>query len=139
MGSKDQYKKTKICTYEKRKSREQRQFYIDDKVIDIIDSICYLGVTFVSNGNIAKTAKILYYQALKAMYNLLSLFTRIHVDIIRKLKLKRPTVIIDRQDRLCEHYTTHVVESEYHFLLICTHYSEIRKNFFPNTAWPYLP
>jgi hypothetical protein len=44
-------------------------------------------VTFVSNGYIAKTAKILSDNALKAMYILLSLLTRIHVDIIMKLKL----------------------------------------------------
>jgi hypothetical protein len=46
---------------------------------------------------------------------------------------------IDRQNRLCEHCTMHVVESEYHFLLMCTHYSEIRMKYFPNTAWLSLP
>jgi hypothetical protein len=80
-------KKVKICAYGKGKSREQRLIYINDHIIDIVDGFAYLGVTFFSNGNIAKTAKILFDQALKAMYNLSSLLTRIHVDIIKNLKL----------------------------------------------------
>ena len=47
----------------------------------------YLGITFISNGSISKGVKVLSDQALKAMYNLLSLLTKINVNIKTKLKL----------------------------------------------------
>jgi hypothetical protein len=32
----------------------------------------------------------------------------------------------------------HVVESEYHFLLICTKYTSLRSEFLPKISWPDL-
>jgi hypothetical protein len=56
------------------------------------------------------------------------------MKLFASFRLSSHNLAIVRQVRLCLHCTMHVVESEHHFLLIYTHYSEIRKNYFPNTA-----
>ena len=47
---------------------------------------------------------------------------------------------IPRNDRLCKYCNLRMVENEYHFLLICPLYKDLRKKFLPNfyCHWPTL-
>jgi hypothetical protein len=55
------------------------------------------------------------------------------VELVAPFRLSSHTIALengrypgeDREDRSCEHCIMQFVESEYYFLLICTHYSEI--------------
>ena len=43
---------------------------------------------------------------------------------------------VNRQDRLCKVCTQNVLESEYHFLLCCSAYSELRVKYSIRSSWP---
>ena len=43
-----------------------------------------------------------------------------------------------RQDRICKVCSIRMIQSEYHFLLCCPRYSDIRTKYFRNTSWPSL-
>ena len=43
---------------------------------------------------------------------------------------------VPREDRLCRLCPMQMVESEYHFLLVCPLYGDIRRQFLTRTAWP---
>ena len=45
---------------------------------------------------------------------------------------------VERQNRICEHCTYNTVESEYHFLLICPKYYDLRLKYLPRVSWPTL-
>jgi hypothetical protein len=45
---------------------------------------------------------------------------------------------INRENRICKLCNQNTIESEYHFLLCCTRYSEIRRKYFGATSWPSL-
>ena len=45
---------------------------------------------------------------------------------------------IDRMNRLCKLCNQNVVESEYHFLLCCTKYTDIRNKYLGHQSWPSL-
>ena len=86
-GLKVNVKKTKVCIFEKRKTNNAKQWNLNNENIDVVDNFCYLGAKFYYNGNMNHAAKSLSEQALRAMNNLLSLFTRIPLDIKTKLSL----------------------------------------------------
>ena len=81
MGFKINVAKTKICVFEKRKQVHREEFYISNENVEYVDQFTYLGVTFLHMGNMPLTVKVLQKQALRAYYNLLSLFGRVHLDI----------------------------------------------------------
>ena len=86
-GLKVNVKKTKVCIFEKRKTNNAQQWNINNENLDVVDNFCYLGAKFYYNGNMNHAAKSLSEQALRAMNNLLSLFTRIPLDVKTKLSL----------------------------------------------------
>lgn len=43
---------------------------------------------------------------------------------------------IERQNRICKLCQSQSVESEYHFLLCCNKYYDLRQKYFTNNAWP---
>ena len=45
---------------------------------------------------------------------------------------------IDSSNRLCKLCNQHVVETEYHFLLCCTKYTEVRNKYLGHQSWPTL-
>lgn len=45
---------------------------------------------------------------------------------------------IERSNRICKLCTQNVVESEYHFLLCCTAYSDLRKDYNISSNWPNI-
>ena len=45
---------------------------------------------------------------------------------------------VDRANRLCKLCSQNVVENEYHFLLCCTKYSNIRNKYLGHQSWPSL-
>lgn len=73
--------KTKICIFEKRKSRCNFIWSINGSNIEVVDSFCYLGIRFYYTGNMNFSVKCLNDQALKAYNNLLSVFSRLNLDM----------------------------------------------------------
>ena len=63
------------------------EFYVYNEIIEIVDNFTYLGVRFTHTGNLSNAVKTLSDQALRAYYNLLSLFDNVEIDIRTKLKL----------------------------------------------------
>ena len=45
---------------------------------------------------------------------------------------------VPRENRLCKYCNLNVVESEYHFLLTCPKYYDLRKKYIRNISWPSL-
>jgi len=86
-GLKINVDKTKICIFERKKSRNNYTWCINNIDVEIVDSFCYLGMKFYYNGNFNQAIKTLNEQALKAYNGLLSLFTRVSLDIKTKLLL----------------------------------------------------
>ena len=86
-GLKINVNKTKVCIFEKRKQVHNENWNINGENVEIVDTFCYLGAKFVYNGNMKFVAKSLSDQALRAMNNLFSLFTRINLDVKTKLSL----------------------------------------------------
>ena len=86
-GLKIDVNKTKVCIFEKRKQVHNEEWNINGDKIETVDNFCYLGAKFLYNGNMKLVAKSLSEQALRAMNNLMSLFTRIDLDVKTKLSL----------------------------------------------------
>lgn len=86
-GLKINVNKTKICVFESRKTHGNNEWFINGEQIELVDNFCYLGINFTYNGLMKQAVKTLNEKALKAYHNLLSVFTRINVDIKLKLSL----------------------------------------------------
>jgi hypothetical protein len=86
-GLKINVNKTKICIFEKAKSRHNYSWFVDTEPIEIVDSFCYLGIKFFYTGSMVYAIKSLSDQALKTYNNLLSVFSRIKLDIKIKFSL----------------------------------------------------
>ena len=86
-GLKINVSKTKICIFESRKSCSDFSWFIYDKKVEVVDHFKYLGVDFLYTVNMKNSVKVLHDQALKAHNCLLSLFSRISMDVKTKLSL----------------------------------------------------
>ena len=86
-GLKININKTKICIFERRKSLCNFRWFINREVVDVVDDFCYLGIKFHCTGILNRVVKTLNDQALKACNHLLSVFSRISLDIKTKLSL----------------------------------------------------
>jgi hypothetical protein len=92
--------KTKICIFENRKSRHNYTWFVDNEPIEIIDSFCYLGIQLFYTGSMLNAVKTLSDQALKTYNNLLSVFSRINLDIKTKLSPVVPIYNCKEIDKL---------------------------------------
>ena len=86
-------KKTKICIFEKRKSICDINFYINGKVVEIVDSFTYLGIKFSYTGTFKLAVQCLHEQAIKAYHGLLLVFDKVPLDIKTKLALFNSMVV----------------------------------------------
>lgn len=86
-GLKINSSKTKICIFEKRKSICNFRWTINNEILEVVDNFCYLGINFSSNGKFNHAVKMLNDQALKAYNHLLSIFSKVSLDIKTKLSL----------------------------------------------------
>ena len=86
-GLKINVSKTKVCIFEKRKSRCNYVWYINGSELDIVDSFSYLGVKFYYTGNMMYAVKSLNDQALKAYNSVLSVFSRLTLDLKTTLSM----------------------------------------------------
>ena len=86
-GLKINVNKTKICIFEQKKTKCNFIWKIDNECIDVVDSFVYLGVQFYYTGSMKNVVKVLNEQALKAYNHLLSIFSRVSLDIRTKLSL----------------------------------------------------
>jgi exonuclease III len=78
--------KTKICVFEKRKSKKLR-FMFNNNVLEQVDSFTYLGITMNYNGSFKYAAKNIADQGRKAILSILLLFEKINFNISSKLSL----------------------------------------------------
>ena len=92
-GLKINVKKTKICIFEKKRSRRLFNWKINIEIIETVDEFGYLGIKFHHTGNMANTVKALNDQALKAYNQLLHVFSRISEAVKTKLALYDSLVV----------------------------------------------
>ena len=97
---------------------------------------------------ISNTSKLDYYKRFKSSFCYEEYIDKIENDTLRKhfscLRLTSHCLEIefgrfngiDRQNRLCKLCQQNVVESEYHFILCCPRYSEIRSKYLGHISWP---
>ena len=78
--------KTKDIIFEKGR-RTHYDFYIYNTVIELVDSLKYLGITLFKNGNWYRTQKCISQHASFALYNLFTVLKNIELPIEKKLKL----------------------------------------------------
>ena len=72
--------------------------------------------------------------------SLRSALTRLRISA-HDLNIERGRYVgIDRRDRLCNCCNMSVIEDEYHFLLVCPLYRELRMRYFPKyfCNWPNI-
>ena len=91
-----------------------------------------------------------YYKRFKTTFCYEEYIDKIENDLLRKqlscLRLTSHCLEIEfgrfnginRENRLCKFCTQNVVESEYHFILCCPRYSEIRTKYLGHISWPNL-
>ena len=102
------------------------------------------------NATLQVTSKLSYYNSFKNTFGLEEYINKINNDALRKqftcfrlclhhLEIEFGRFAgINRENRLCKLCIKNVIESEYHFLLCCPHYYNIRRKYFNNTSWPSL-
>ncbi|MEW8548192.1 MAG: reverse transcriptase family protein, partial [Candidatus Thiodiazotropha sp.] len=79
--------KTKVLIFQKRRQHLTRSWKLNNVVLDVVDSFCYLGLKINYTGNVEFSTKALSDQALRAANGLLALFKRLSFDIKTKLSL----------------------------------------------------
>ena len=86
-GLKINISKTKFCVFRSVNEPIYADITINGETIEQVDNFIYLGVNFHYNGKMNSAVTTLHDQALKAYYNLLTLFDKINLDIKCKLSL----------------------------------------------------
>ena len=98
--------------------------------------------------NISNSSKLEYYCQFKTEFKMEKYVECISNDKLRSelaafrlsahnLDIERGRHInVPRENRICRLCSMSMVESEFHFLLVCPRYSYIRRNLLPSTAWP---
>ena len=86
-GLKINISKTKFCVFRSVNEPIYAGITINGETIEQVDNFIYLGVNFHYNGKMNSAVTTLHDQALKAYYNLLTLFDKINLDIKCKLSL----------------------------------------------------
>jgi len=110
-----------------------------------------LKINSFSNGNQKLKIPVDYYNKYKTEFGIEQYLLNIKNDKLRKqltrFRLSAHKLAIgvgrfqniDREQRLCTFCNQHQIETEFHFLLICPKYIEIRKLFIINyTSFPTL-
>ena len=87
MGSKINVKKTKVCIFEKKKTKNNYLWSLNNEIIESVDKFTYLGIKFNYTGPLNDAVKTLNEQALKAYNHLLSISSRVKLDVKTKLLL----------------------------------------------------
>ena len=64
--------KTKVMEFNKNGRSKNLRFTYDNQIVEIVDELKYLGVIFKSNDRFISGIKLLYEQARKAMYGIIS-------------------------------------------------------------------
>ena len=97
--------------------------------------------------NISNMPKLEYYLKFKTEFEMEQYLQKLHNKELRitftKFRLSSHNLNIEtgrykgveRNNRICQCCNLEVVESEYHFLLICPKYAEIRKKYLNQTSW----
>ena len=98
--------------------------------------------------NICNSSKLEYYCRFKTEFKMEKYVECISNDKLRSelaafrlsvhnLDIERGRHInVHRENRICCLCSMSMVESEFHFLLVCPRYSDIRRDLLPSTAWP---
>lgn len=78
--------KTKAMIFEKGR-RTQYDFFINNTVIELVDSFKYLGITLFKNGSWYRSQKTISQHASFALYNLFTVFRNVELPVTQKFKL----------------------------------------------------
>ena len=81
------FDKTKVCVFEKRKSKHDCDIFINGRTVEIVDSFTYLGLKFYYTGSFIHAVRALNEQAQKAYHTLLKVFDKVSLDIKTKVSL----------------------------------------------------
>ena len=102
------------------------------------------------NTGINNCSKLDYYSKFKKTFCYEEYLDILNTDTLRKtltcFRLSAHTLEIetgryngiDRSNRFCKLCNQHLVETEYHFLLCCTKYTDIRNKYLGHQSWPTL-
>ena len=135
---------------------EEINFTYSGNVIEKVNTFNYLGLVFTNNGSFQNALKTLAGKAARAMSDLLQITRHKEIPLkiminlfdsfvakmtittyrnaVAKLRLSAHNLLIEigrhrniiRNERICLLCTLNEVEDEYHFLLICPAYNELR-------------
>ena len=98
--------------------------------------------------NISNSSKLEYYCQFKTEFKMEKYVECISNDKLRSelaaFRLSAHNLVIERgrhinvprENRICRLCSMSMVESEFHVLLVCPRYSDIRRDLLPSTAWP---
>ena len=100
--------------------------------------------------NICNTSKLEYYCQFKTEFKMEKYVECISNDKLRSelaafrlsahnLDIERGRhrhINVPRENRICRLCSMSIVESEFHFLLVCPRYSDLRRDILSSTAWP---
>ena len=85
-GLKINTSKTKAMIFERGK-RTHYDFFINNNILDLVDSFKYLGITLFKNGNWYRSQKCIAQHASFALYNLFTVFQKVEIPVTQKCKL----------------------------------------------------
>jgi len=98
--------------------------------------------------NINSSSKLAYYSMFKLSFEFESYLSNIENDTLRKkltrLRTSSRSLVIEygriqgipRNERLCLCCNQNLLETEFHFILICSQYNDIRNKYQLNYHWP---
>ncbi|XP_053402477.1 uncharacterized protein LOC123564690 [Mercenaria mercenaria] len=102
------------------------------------------------HGSITNMPKLEYYSRFKTLFMFEPYLTNVDNDYLRKLlscfRMSSHCLAIEtgrysgiaRDQRICQNCNLNVIESEYHVLLTCPKYKNLRSKYLPKTSWPNL-
>ena len=70
-----------------RGKRTHYDFFINNTILDLVDSFKYLGITLFKNGNWYRSQKCIAQHASFALYNLFTVFQKVEIPVTQKCKL----------------------------------------------------
>jgi hypothetical protein len=84
-GLKINTSKTKAMIFEKGR-HTRHDFYVNDTLIELVNSFKYLGITLLKNGNWYRTQKYISEHTSFALYNVFTIFNNIELSVSQKCR-----------------------------------------------------
>ena len=119
--------------------------YIDVNMLNRRQRDQYIQTWFE---NINNLSKLYYYAKMKNMYCFEDYLTLIRSEklrmLITRLRLASYDLEIeigrhnriDRNNRICKLCNSNAIETEFHFVMVCPLYKDLRRKYIPFSSWP---